>query len=96
MEAGEALSLLLLKKERTCDNCGGSCASDSQRRSGACSETIPIGVLLGAGFGGVVGISIIVVRHRPQLVRWAVAGLLLSCVIGCAHIGASTALLILW
>lgn len=55
---------------------------------GIARQTSPTGVLLGAGFGAVIGLSIIVVRHRPRLLRWAVAGLLLSCVVGSAHIGA--------
>jgi hypothetical protein len=50
--------------------------------------TIPTGVLLGAGFGLVIGLSIVVVRHWPRLLRWTVAGLLLSCIAGSAHIGA--------
>jgi hypothetical protein len=55
---------------------------------GIARQTIPTAVLLGAGFGAVIGLSIIVARHRPRLLRWAVAGLLLSCVVGSAHIGA--------
>jgi hypothetical protein len=55
---------------------------------GIARQTIPTGVLLGAVFGSMIGLSIIVVRHRPRLLRWAVAGLLLSCFFGSAHIGA--------
>ena len=53
---------------------------------GIARQTIPTGVLLGAGFGVTIGLSIIAVRHWPRLVRWAVAGLLLSSVVGSAHL----------
>jgi hypothetical protein len=51
-------------------------------------QTIPTGVILGAGIGAIAGLSILLARHRPRLVAWFVVGLLLSCVIGSVHVAA--------
>ncbi len=53
---------------------------------GIARQTIPTGVILGAGIGAFVGLLILLARHRPRLVGWFVVGLLLSCVVGSAHI----------
>ena len=44
---------------------------------GIVRQTIPTGVILGAGIGAIAGLSILVARHRPRLVAWFVVGLLL-------------------
>ena len=41
---------------------------------GIARQTIPTGVILGAGFGAIVGLSILLARHRPRLVRWVRGG----------------------
>jgi hypothetical protein len=55
---------------------------------GVARQTIPTGVILGAGIGAIAGLSILLARHRPRLVAWFVVGLLLACVIGSVHVAA--------
>ena len=55
---------------------------------GVARQTIPTGVILGAGIGAIAGVSILLARHRPRLVAWSVVGLLLLCVIGYVHVAA--------
>jgi hypothetical protein len=55
---------------------------------GVARQTIPTGVILGAGIGAIAGVSILLARHRPRLVAWSVVGLLLLCVIGSVHVAA--------
>jgi hypothetical protein len=55
---------------------------------GIARQTIPTGVILGAGIGAIAGFSILLARHRPRLIAWCVVGLLLTCVIGSVHVAA--------
>jgi hypothetical protein len=53
---------------------------------GIARQTIPTGAIVGASFGFLVGLSILLVRNRPRLARCLVAALLLACVIGSVHV----------
>jgi hypothetical protein len=53
---------------------------------GVARQTIPTGAIVGASFGFLVGLSILLVRNRPRLARCLVVALLIACVIGSIHV----------
>jgi hypothetical protein len=53
---------------------------------GIARQTVPTGAVVGASFGTIVGLLILLVRHRPRLARCLVVALLLACVIGSVHV----------